>query len=162
MYPLIGFILIFLIHGLYSLWEIHQLVRQWAQIDNVSLLSMYFSRQDYFLSLSFALAGSFTVYAVLKFIETRGKGISGIVGGITWTGVLSVGICFLSGCCGSPLLAIYLSSSLAFFGSSLLGFTKPLTATITLISVIAGYIWMNRSSKTVCSSDKDCNCSTDR
>ena len=155
-YPLISFILIFLIHGLYSLWQIHQLAKQWVQINNVFLLSLYFSRQDYFLSFSFALTGSFTVYAILKFIENRRNGISGIAGGITWTGILSVGICFLSGCCGSPMLAVYL----AFFGSSLVGFTQPLAAIITTISVIVGYIWINRSSKAVCSSDKDCNCST--
>lgn len=155
-YPLISFILIFLIHGLYSIGEIHQLTHQWVQLNNVSLLSMYFSQQDYFQSFSFALTGSFTVYAILKFIENRREGIPGIVGGITWTGILSVGICFFSGCCGSPMLAIYLS----FFGSSLIGFTKPLTAIITTISVIVGYIWINRSSKAVCSSDKNCNCST--
>ena len=156
MYPFIGFILIFLIHGLYSLWDIRQAAHQWIQINNVSLLSLYFSRQDYFLSFSFALTGSFTVYAIVKFIENRREGISGIAGGITWAGVLSVGVCFLSGCCGSPMLAVYLS----LFGSSLIGFTQPLTAIITTISVIIGYIWINRSSKAVCSSDKGCNCST--
>ena len=156
MYPLISFILVFLIHGLYSLWEIRQATHQWVQISNVSLLSLYFSRQDYFLSLSFSLTGSFTVYAILKFIENRREGISGIAGGITWAGILSVGICFFSGCCGSPMLAVYLS----LFGSSLIGFTKPLTAIITTISVIVGYIWMKRSSKAVCSPDKGCNCST--
>jgi len=68
------------------------------------------------------------------------------VGGVTLTGILYVGGCFLLGCCGSPMLTVYLS----LFGSSFLGITKPLVATITTVSVVIGYFWIEKKSKSCC------------
>ena len=62
------------------------------------------------------------------------------VGGITLVGVLMAGGCFLIGCCGSPMLAVYVS----LFGSRALGVGKPLTALVTLISVSCGYWCLSR------------------
>ena len=45
------------------------------------------------------------------------------------------GGCFLIGCCGSPMLAVYLS----LFGAKALGLGKPLMALVTLVSVSCGY-----------------------
>ena len=59
------------------------------------------------------------------------------------TGILYIGGCFLLGCCGSPMLAVYLS----LFGSSFLGFTKPLVATITTVSVINNWTFLDRKEK---------------
>ena len=56
------------------------------------------------------------------------------MGGITLVGVLMAGGCFLIGCCGSPMLAVYVS----LFGSRALGVGKPLTALVTLVSVGCG------------------------
>lgn len=91
---------------------------------------------------SYALAIGFSVYALLRFLESRRGGLAGLLGGITLTGVLCVAGCFLLGCCGSPMLAVYLT----LFGSSFLGFTKPLTFALTIASVVVGYIWMERKS----------------
>lgn len=147
LYPLTAFILIFLFHAIYYIWKASYISRRWVQLENISLLSLYFRRQELFLSFSYALVGAFTVYALLKFLlENRSSGIAGVVGGITLTGILYIAGCFLSGCCGSPMLAVYLS----FFGSSFLGFTKPLVATITTISVVIGYFWIRKKSKSCC------------
>src|SRR5208283_3790556 len=43
-------------------------------------------------------------------------------GGLTLLGALMAGGCFLIGCCGSPMLAVYLS----LFGAKALGLGKPL------------------------------------
>jgi len=50
------------------------------------------------------------------------------------------GGCFLIGCCGSPMLAVYLS----LFGAKALGLGKPLMALVTLVSVSCGYWFLSR------------------
>ena len=83
------------------------------------------------LGISYALAGAFTIYAFLKFLNNRKKtGIAGMIGGLTLPGALYGGGCFLLGCCGSPMLAVYLG----LFGSSFLGFTKPFILITTIRS----------------------------
>ncbi len=145
-YPLITFGLVFLFHAIYSMWKASQILEQCVQLEGISSLSLYLERQDFFLGFSYALAGAFTIYALLKFLYNRRSGVAGIVGGITLTGILYIAGCFLLGCCGSPLLAVYLS----LFGSYFLGFTKLLIATITTISVVIGYFWIENKSKSCC------------
>jgi len=153
LYPLITFIIIFLFHAIYFIWKASHILEQWVQIEKMSSLFLYFKQQDFFLGFSYALAGTFTIYALLKFLQNRKNGINGIVGGLTLTGVLYVGGCFLLGCCGSPLLAVYLG----LFGSSFLGFTKPLIAIITTISVVIGYFWIEKKSKKCCEGSDKCS-----
>ena len=59
-------------------------------------------------------------------------------GGLTLSGVLWGGVCFFTGCCGSPMLPIYLG----LLGPKFLSVTKPLTFVITVVSIIVGYAWM--------------------
>jgi hypothetical protein len=96
---------------IYSIWEASENLKQWVQIENMSLLSLYFKRQVFFLSFSYALAGAFTIYALQKFLQSSKNGLIGVVGGITLTGILYIGGCFLLGCCGFPILAFYLNLS---------------------------------------------------
>jgi len=152
LYPLSAFVLIFLFHAIYSIWKVSQNLKQWVQLENISLLSSYLKQQDFFLGFSYALAGAFTIYTLLKFLQNRKSSVAGVIGGITLTGILYIGGCFLLGCCGSPMLAVYLS----LFGSSFLGFTKPLIATITTISVVIGYFWIERKNKTCCRESEKC------
>lgn len=152
-YPLLAFVLIFLFHMFYSIWKASQISQQWVQTNDIPLISLYFRQQDFFLDFSYASAGAFTTYALLKFLQNRKSGVTGMVGGITLTGALYVGGCFLIGCCGSPMLAVYLG----LFGSSFLGFTKPLIAIITAVSVVFGYIWIEKKSKKCCKGNMECS-----
>ena len=146
LYPFTVFILIFLVHAMYSIWKTSQISRQWIQLESLSLLSLYFKQQDFLLGFSYALALAFTTYALLKFLQNRREGVAGLVGGVTLTGILYIGGCFLLGCCGSPMLAVYLG----LFGSSFFGFTKPLIAIITTLSVVIGYFWIEKKDKKCC------------
>ncbi|MFH1515055.1 MAG: hypothetical protein ABIG42_06295 [bacterium] len=139
-YTLIAFVAIFSIHAGYVILKAYNIAQKWAAIDEVSLLSAYIEGQDYFLSFSYALAASFTLYAFLRFNENRKRGAVSVAGGITLIGLLYFGVCFILGCCGSPMLAVYI----ALFGSSFLGFTKPLIALVTLASVIISYFWLEK------------------
>lgn len=136
LYAVIAFLLIFVVHALYCIEKVSRISQQWAQLADVSPFLSYFQRQDFFLSYSYALAGGFTIYALLKFLENRRSGVTSIVGGVTLTGILYAGGCFLLGCCGSPMLGVYIG----LFGSSLLGFAKPLMAAIITLAVVIAYL----------------------
>lgn len=155
-YPLITFISVFFSHAIYSIWKSSQISKQWVKVENVSSLSLYFKQQNFFLSFSYGLAFAFTIYAIQKFIQNRKSGAGGVISGITLTGILYFATCFLLGCCGSPMLAVYLS----LFGSRFLGFTKPLIAIITTISVLIGYFWIEKKTKSCCEKNdrKDVGC----
>ena len=152
LYPFSAFILAFLSHVFYFIWKMAQVSSQWAQSANTAVLPLYFKQQEYFLGFSYALSAAFTVYAFLKFLHNRRSCIPGVIGGLTLTGGLYAGGCFLLGCCGSPMLAVYLG----FFGSSFLAFAKPLIAIVTVISVIIGWFWMEKKSKKCCDGTPEC------
>ena len=85
--------------------------------------------QDYFIGFAYALGASFTAWALTRCISFRHARVGAggaAVGGITLVGVLMAGGCFLIRCCGSPMLAVYMS----LFGSRALGVGKPLTALV--------------------------------
>ncbi len=135
-YPAAAFLAVFLLHGAYTVWN----AAKWASIGNDSLLSRYLGNQDYFMGLSYGLAAGFTVYSLMRFTSGQRGGLGGAIGGLTMTGILYFAGCFLLGCCGSPMLAVYLS----LFGSSYAGFTKPLVLIITMLSIGLSWLWMQR------------------
>lgn len=152
-YSITSFFAVLLIHFAYDIYRTIELSGKWKQVIPVNPYLQYLEHQNFFLGISYALTAAFTVYAITNFFEKRKKGIAGTVGGFTLAGVLYFAGCFLTGCCGSPMLAVYLS----LFGSSIIGFTKPITAGLTAISVILGFVWISRNSNTkVCSSNDVC------
>jgi hypothetical protein len=142
-YSSLFFLAAFGLHAAYSFWDISRVSELWVQLREVSPLTLYIERQEHYLGFSYALAAAFTTYAVVSFFENQRRGAVGAISGATLGGLLYFAGCFLLGCCGSPLLVVYLS----LFGSSALGFTKPLTAMLTLTSVVIGYLWMERKTK---------------
>lgn len=154
-YSIASFIVILTVHLGYSIWQTIETAGKWKQLNEINPFLRYFERQDFLLGLSYALTAAFTAYAIANFFEKRKRGIAGTVGGFTLAGVLYFAGCFLTGCCGSPMLAVYLS----LFGSSIIGFAKPITAGLTAMSVVLGFVWINRKSKTKVCLNKDICCS---
>jgi hypothetical protein len=146
LYPLAAFVSVLSLHASYSIWKGIRVSRKWVQIEDINWLKVYLGRHDYLLGLSYALAGAFTVYAFIRFRERRNAGVAGVVGGLTLTGALYVGGCFLLGCCGSPMLAVYLG----LFGSSFMGFAKPLVLILTATSIAIGFFWLEKKSRACC------------
>lgn len=155
-YSITSFFAVLLIHFAYDIYRTIELSGKWKQVIPVNPYLQYLEHQNFFLGISYALTAAFTVYAITNFFEKRKKGIAGTVGGFTLAGVLYFAGCFLTGCCGSPMLAVYLS----LFGSSIIGFTKPLTAGLTATSVILGFVWVNKNKKTKDCSSADICCNT--
>lgn len=139
LYPALAFLSVFMLHGVYLLWS----ASRWVSIDNTSPLTRYLDQQDYFMGLSYGLAAGFTVYSFMRFAGGQRGGLGGAIGGLTMTGILYFGGCFLLGCCGSPMLAVYLS----LFGSAYAGFTKPLVLIITMLSIGLSWLWMQRRTR---------------
>lgn len=101
----------------------------------------YVQRQDYFLGIAYALAFAFAVYALMHCQRNRKRAMAGAAFGVGLGSALWAGTCFLVGCCGSPVLSIWLG----LFGAKALGLTKPLVAVITALSVVLGYLCLRRS-----------------
>ena len=157
--PLVALLSVFGIHSTYIIWKNIELANKWSQTTETNWFSQYFQKQDFLLGMSYALAVAFTVYALLKFFENRKSGIKGTLGGLTMTGIIYFGGCFLIGCCGSPMLIVYLN----LFGASFLGFTKIIIFALTTISIIISYFLLNKKSKNNncnCGENSDCHTST--
>ena len=89
------------------------------------------------------LAAAFTTWALRRsmfFRQGRAVAAGAAAGGATLVGALMAGGCSLIGCCGSPMLAAYLS----LFGAKALGLAEPLMALVTLVSVSCGYWCLSR------------------
>jgi len=108
-----------------------------------SWLRSYFTSGNYWLGYSYAISLAFASVAYRRFREQRATAARSMaIGGVTLTGVLAFAGCFLMGCCGSPMLAVYLS----LFGAAFLPFARPLVAGMTTLSLVAGWWWMTRRS----------------
>jgi hypothetical protein len=98
------------------------------------------------LGASYALSAAFTMYAMLIFRENRRKAAAGAVGGLAAIGALYAVGCFALGCCGSPMLPIYLS----LLGGKFAGVGGPLMFGLTLLSVGIGFLILGRKARCVC------------
>jgi hypothetical protein len=144
------FVAIFVAHALYLGFSAESAPSGWTDF-NMSAnaggplgLGNYWRGQDYFIGFSYALGAAFAAWAFSRCITfRRGRIVTGgaAVGGLTLVGVLMASGCFLIGCCGSPMLAVYVS----LFGAKALGVGKPLTALVTLVSVGCAYCCLSRS-----------------
>jgi hypothetical protein len=147
--PAVVFVAIFVAHALYvgacaasspSGWTDFGIS---AHVAGSLGLGAYWRGQDYFIGFSYALAAAFATWALVRSILFRqGRTVTAgaAVGGVTLVGVLMAGGCFLIGCCGSPMLAVYLS----LFGAKAFGLGKSLMALLTLASVGCGYWCLSR------------------
>jgi hypothetical protein len=129
--------------------------RDWADNFNpsASFWQSYVIGQDYFVSFSYALSAGFAVWATTRFMYSRRRAAAvGAFGGVSLVTLLAAAGCFLIGCCGSPMLVIYVS----LFGSKAAGIGKPLMALISLVSIGGGYLYVVRHSECNCADPEAC------
>lgn len=133
--------------GLHFVWlglfpEQDPIQSAWAALPPegpAAWLPKYIEAGSYWLGYSYALSVAFAVVALQRYVRNRSCGAGRFaVGGLTFTGVLSVAGCYLIGCCGSPMLVVWLN----LFGAKFLPFAKPLMAAVTTLSIAAAWIWM--------------------
>jgi hypothetical protein len=118
---------------------------RWATVLSVeepSWINRYMEGQNYWLGYSYALSLAFAAVAFRRYREKNSfSGKTLALGSVTFSGFLAFAGCFLLGCCGSPMLAVYLS----LFGAGFLPLAKPLIAVMTTAFVAASWWWMGRS-----------------
>ena len=147
--PLSIFVGVAVIHyawvGLYP--EQDPLQDRWIAVRTAmtpSWLQLYIETRSYWLGFSYALSIAFAAVALRRYREKRFCATRNLaIGGVTFSGFLAVAGCYLIGCCGSPMLAVYLSLS----GTAFLPLAKPLVALLTTIFISAAWWWMNRSQR---------------
>ncbi len=123
--------------------EVDPAQARWASLPGAgtSWLQRYIETKSYWLGYSYALSLAFAAVALRRYRKARycSKSSLAIVG-VTLSGFLALAGCFLAGCCGSPMLVIYLS----LFGAWFLPLAKPLVAVITTLSIIGAWWWVTR------------------
>ena len=140
--------------------EVDPAQARWASLPGVgasSWLQRYIEMQGYWLGYSCALSLAFAAAALRRYREERFCSAKTLAfGGVTLSGFLALAGCFLVGCCGSPMLVIYLS----LLGAGFLPLAKPLVAVVTTISIVGAWWWMTRhkpSSPDPASAGPSCN-----
>lgn len=116
---------------------------RWAIVaaSHTTVLERYMEAQEYWLGFSYALSLAFAVVALRRYREERlctARTVA--LGGVTFSGFLGVAGCYLIGCCGSPMLAVYLS----LFGAAFVPLAKPMVAAATIFFVGTAWWWMSR------------------
>lgn len=142
--PLAAFLATFAIHfvwsGLFPESDPNQAKWVLVPVDR-SWWSLYLESGSYWLGYAYALSIAFVVVAAQRYFRTRCRTSGTLaVGGITLTGGLAVFGCFLLGCCGSPMLVVWIN----LFGAGFLPLAKPLVALLTSLSIAIAWGWLVR------------------
>jgi hypothetical protein len=153
LFPTISFITTFILHYIYLGLFPEQDPAQsgWAVIPiEVSWLGKYIEEQNYWLGYSYGLSLAFVVGAFEKYRQSRCRASGSLaVGGLGFSGVLALAGCFLVGCCGSPMLIVWIN----IFGVAFLPFAKPLVAIVSTVTMAVAWWWLSRKMRTatICS-----------
>lgn len=144
--PLAVFVLVigghFVLRGLFPERDAAQ--DRWASVPAPtapSWLDQYLRSQDYWMGVSYGMSGAFVAWMLRRWREHRRRiARNAALGGLSLGGVLAVAGCFLTGCCGSPMLAVYVG----FLGSWFLPLAKPLCAVLTFLLLLVAWWWVSR------------------
>jgi hypothetical protein len=145
--PIVVFVFVAVVH---FIWinvfpEQNPAQSRWATVlpvEELSWIARYIEGQNYWLGYSYALSLAFAAVAFRQYREKNSiSGKTLALGGITFSGFIAFAGCFMLGCCGSPMLAVYLS----LFGAGFLPLAKPLIAVLTTVFVGTSWWWMSRS-----------------
>ncbi len=160
-WPFIVFVAVFSAHLVWQ-WIFPEYDSgQWismAVTADTSWWRQYIDGQNYFIGYSYALSFSFAAVALRRYRREKLCGARNLAAGtVSASGIFAVAGCYLLGCCGSPMLAVYIS----LFGASFLPFTKPLVAVLTTVFIGSGWWWMDRLYKKQArlSAHDTCDCS---
>ncbi|WP_243374954.1 hypothetical protein [Geotalea sp. SG265] len=111
-------------------------------------LSGYLANGDIFLGFAYAFGAAFSVWSFQRFWACRSaSSAAGAAGGTVLTAGLAAAGCFLTGCCGSPMLAVYAG----IFGAGTLAIPKWLIALLTVVLCGASMWWQKRQGSKTCS-----------
>lgn len=138
-------------------WRFHSARAAWADTSALSLAELiekYAADVEYIIGISVACSFAFAAFVLQRtFSQTRTK-LAAVTTASGFGTFMAVFGCFLVGCCGSPVLAVYAG----IFGAAFAPLAKWLTLVVTLLSVGFGFWWIRRNEKKCL---KDCACMMD-
>lgn len=159
--PLLVFITVWIIHYIWIIYfpEIDETQLQWAPVGHstaIELFKGYIASKSYFLSYTYALSFAFAYFNYRNYQEKKAcsPGKIPLISSIGITSILSVSGCFLIGCCGSPMLAVYLT----WFGAGFVPIAKPLIAILSTLMIFGMYFISIRKNSRILSNNQDTNC----
>jgi len=118
---------------------------------SIGWFQRYVLEQEYFVGFSYALSFTFMTFAFLKYKENRKNALKAGLG----SGLLVVFLwfsCFFFGCCGSPMIIVYLN----LFGLSTLKIPKVILLLMTVIFLSIAYIFLMRKQSNCYCNGKPC------
>jgi len=140
--PLVIFIIVFMLHAVYFKYSE-------GSCSSTSWFQRYIEEDEYLLGISYALSVTFMIFAFLKYKENRKNALKAGLG----SGLLAVLLwfsCFFFGCCGSPMITVYLN----LFGLSTLKIPKLALLIMTIIFIGIGYFCcLKKPSKCFCNGE---------
>lgn len=158
--PVSAFLIAWGVHYLWLSFSTAEIAiqTQWVSFDPppLSAWQRYFSTQAYFISYAYSLSFAFAVISFRRYRENQicSRTTLGITG-LGLSGLSSLGACFFAGCCGSPMLSVYLS----FLGTKFLPFAKPLVALLTTVMVGGAWYWSRVKRRlAIATTSENCNC----
>lgn len=119
-------------HGYYLMYPpVDPALARWAVEEPAfsSRLTGYHASGALWLGYSYAVSAGFAVYCLGRWL-TAPTPLFKVAGGVTLSGALGGAACFLTGCCGSPMLGVWVS----LFGASAAGFLGPVAALLTTVT----------------------------
>jgi hypothetical protein len=148
--PVGVFAAVWLFHYLWSglFPEVDPAQVRWASLPAAgpsTWFKRYLETQSYWLGYSYALSLAFAAVLARRYWEERfcsGKTL--LAGGMSFSAFLALAGCFLAGCCGSPMLVVYLN----LFGAWFLPLAKPLIAALTTLTIVGTWWWIIKRQKT--------------
>lgn len=153
----LGFAVGLTAHFGFIVWRVQSVRAVWSDAPTLSLADLfekYRTDSEYIIGLSIACSFAFAAFVLRRtFLQTRMQ-LTAVASASGFSTFIAVFGCFLVGCCGSPMLAVYAG----IFGAALAPFAKWLTLAVTLASIGIGYWWIRRNEKNCLN---DCACVTD-
>jgi len=127
--------------------------------EQASWLDGYLGSGSYWLGLSYAASAAYAVAVIRRAVDRRtAASRAGAARGLAFSTLLPFVGCWLAGCCGSPLLPVYLN----LLGARYLPFAKPLVAGLTACMLTLSWTWMRRretaQAAACCAPDTSCDC----
>lgn len=126
-----------------------------------SAFAGYVAGQHYWLGMSYAASLAFAGTALRRYRERKLCAARNLaIGSVGIAGTVAIMGCYLLGCCGSPMLGVYLS----LLGAAFLPLAKPLVALLTAVLLLTGWWWMRRRERMAlgaldsCPAPRTCGC----
>jgi len=119
--------------------------------ESIGWVQKYILGQEYFIGISYGLSFAFMAFAFFKYKENNRGALKAAAGGGLLAVILSLS-CFFLGCCGSPMLIIYLN----FVGLSSLRIPKLALLLMTVAFIAIGYFCFIRKCPDKCCNGGSC------